>query len=136
MIQNNLKFTCVLLLILLPLSALCGCEDGDCENGYGTYVFRDGDTDPSSWIVGDSYTGSFLNGKMHGQGIYMSASGNTYCGGFLIGAKSGYGEVSDVKGNSYKGFFKNDLRHGKGIYTDKSGWCFNKFYYLGNIVRK
>ena len=62
-----LKF--LLLFFLIPFYSYSGCEDGDCNNGYGTYIWFNGDTDTRGWVEGDKYVGMFFNGKMHGQGI-------------------------------------------------------------------
>jgi len=42
-----------------------GCISGDCNNGYGTYV----------WDNGDKYIGEHKNGLGHGLGTYTYADG-------------------------------------------------------------
>ena len=59
----------LLVFFLIPFYSYSGCEDGDCNNGYGTYIWFNGDTDTRGWVEGDKYVGMFLDGKMHGQGI-------------------------------------------------------------------
>ena len=81
-----LKF--LLLFFLIPFYSYSGCEDGDCNNGYGTYIWFNGDTDTRGWVEGDKYVGMFLNGKMHGQGILYFKNGNIYNGSFHNGSKS------------------------------------------------
>ncbi|MBN2403320.1 MAG: hypothetical protein JXN64_13110, partial [Spirochaetes bacterium] len=42
-----------------------GCIEGDCIDGYGTYVYDDG----------SAYTGTFKDGKKHGKGTMTWTSG-------------------------------------------------------------
>ena len=51
----------LLLLLCVPLLTLAqqtGCVSGDCENGYGTYI----------WDNGDKYIGGWSNSLKSGQG--------------------------------------------------------------------
>ena len=41
------------------------CIKGDCNNGYGTYT----------WADGDKYVGEYKDGNQHGQGTYTQADG-------------------------------------------------------------
>ena len=41
------------------------CIKGDCDNGYGTYT----------WANGDKYVGEFKDGKAHGQGTWTYEDG-------------------------------------------------------------
>ena len=41
------------------------CIQGDCVNGYGTYIFSSG----------DKYVGEWKNSKYHGQGTFTYADG-------------------------------------------------------------
>tara|TARA_B100000768_G_scaffold6389_1_gene7379 strand:+ start:1508 stop:1933 length:426 start_codon:yes stop_codon:yes gene_type:complete len=133
---NYLKFFLILSFVMyMPFIVFSGCEDGDCENGYGTYIWRDGDTDSSSWIVGDKYIGSFKNGKMHGQGKHISTNGEIYIGSYLFGLRSGYGFLTYTDGSSYTGFFKNDLLHGKGIFIDKKGESKKALFSNNKIIK-
>ena len=60
-----------LLVILLCLPMIFSCRDktgcilGDCENGYGTFI----------WPSGNKYVGEWKDGKKHGQGTYTYADG-------------------------------------------------------------
>lgn len=49
-----------------------GCISGDCEDGYGTYI----------WKNGDQYQGSFSNGLRNGRGTYTLADGTVKKGYF------------------------------------------------------
>ncbi len=54
---------------------------------------------------GDKYTGQFLNGEKHGQGIYFY-----------------------LNGKKYVGKWRNDKRYGQGTYIYKNGSTETKFY--------
>jgi len=48
----------LLLLLCVPLIGFGQCSSGDCNNGYGTYI----------WDNGDVYLGEWKKDKKHGQG--------------------------------------------------------------------
>ena len=48
------------------------CIEGDCNNGYGT----------STWADGEKYVGEWKDGKEDGQGTYTYANGDKYVGEF------------------------------------------------------
>jgi hypothetical protein len=124
-----LKF--LLLFFLIPFYSYSGCEDGDCNNGYGTYIWFNGDADTRGWVEGDKYVGMFLNGKMHGQGILYFKNGNIYNGSFHNGSKSGYGSLIYKNGEKYLGNFLNDKKHGTGILITNNGEENNVRYKFG-----
>ncbi len=84
------------LLIFLGFTQLYAqqivCLDGDCENGYGR----------AKQVIGSGingiYEGEFVDGKFHGEGIFLP-----------------------IKGGMYKGSFKNNKHHGQGILADPNG---------------
>jgi|TARA_B110000263_G_scaffold131501_1_gene114329 hypothetical protein len=129
-----MKFLLVFFL-LFPLFVYCGCEDGDCENGYGIYVWRNGDTDPNSWNEGDKYVGQFYNGKMHGQGIFYKFNGDVYIGSFNNGLKDGYGTYTYKNGSKYVGEYLNNLRHGKGVVIDDKGVSYSGFFRIDRLIK-
>ena len=59
----------ILIIFILPLISMAqlygNCVSGDCENGYGVYV----------WSSGDKYEGFWKNDKRNGQGTYTHAGG-------------------------------------------------------------
>ena len=61
----------LLLLLFVPLIGFGQCIKGDCENGYGTYLYE-----------GDKYVGEWKDGKKHGEGTYTTANGHKYVGEF------------------------------------------------------
>ena len=82
----------LLLLLCVPLLTLAqqtGCVSGDCENGYGTYI----------WDNGDKYIGGWSNSLKSGQGKYFWVDGSKYEGGFLDNQIWGKGSFSLENGN-------------------------------------
>lgn len=70
-----------------------GCIEGDCDNGYGIYVWGSGEKYEGNWknmlrngkgknyyANGDEYTGEWLNDMKNGVGTYISKDGKTYSG--------------------------------------------------------
>ncbi len=70
-----------------------GCLSGNCENGFGTYVFRQG----------DRYTGSFVDGKPQGSGQVFYQNGDRYEGNMAAGAFSGFGTFTSNDGAIFTG---------------------------------
>ena len=108
------KLSLYIFLVLLTISAcseqnqLSKCIEGDCNNGYGTYIYEDG----------RQYVGEWKDGERHGQGILTNtADGNKYDGEW-----------------KYVGQFKNDEPHEQGILTtaDGSKWVLEN----GEVVKK
>ena len=128
----------IILFILFIFSEFtyAGCENGDCHNGYGTYIWFNGDTDDRSWSHGDKFIGYFKDGKMHGQGSYFYTNGNVYVGNYFNGNKHGYGIMKYSSGEKFSGYFKNNLRHGKGTFTDINGKEKLIEYRNGNVIKK
>ena len=77
------------------LSIGSGCVSGDCINGYGTFIWENGDKCVGEWknlLVheiatltfgkgeweGDKYSGEWENDKKHGLGTYTWNSGAKY----------------------------------------------------------
>lgn len=92
----------LLLIVLLTYSAFsinlqAQCISGDCDNGEGTYIYKDN----------SSYAGAFKNGMADGYGICQYSNGNRYAGHWQ--AHKFYGEGT---------FFKADGEVVKGIWKD------------------
>ena len=86
------------LIILLLLSQFSGavfavCIEGNCGDGYGTYIFSNG----------DEYVGEWKDDTQHGQGTYT------------------WGVDSEFAGDQYVGEYKDDKQHGQGTYTWADG---------------
>ena len=126
-----------------------GCISGDCDNGYGVWVFSSGEKYEGNWsnkvrkgkgvnyfISGAKYTGDWVNDKKEGQGTYEYANGDVYTGQFSNDSFNGQGILTFKDGDKYTGEFKDNLYHGKGtlVYKDgtkKSGYWKNNVF-IGN----
>ena len=80
------------------------CIEGDCKDQNGTMINADG----------SKYTGSFINGKSHGQGVLEYRNGDKYEGSFSEGLPHGYGNYSWSNGDVYEGEFSQGMKHGRG----------------------
>ena len=77
-------------------SGKLGCVSGDCENGYGTYIYSNG----------EKYTGNFKEGDRHGYGTYDWSIGDAYQGYWKFGLQDGYGKYTFADGIVREGQFK------------------------------
>jgi hypothetical protein len=92
------------------------CKEGDCINGYGSFVYPDGKT----------YTGYWKNGKREGKG-YTYEKGMVINDGYwkndekitdgcISGdCKNGYGSYDNSGGITYNGQWKDGKRNGEGV---------------------
>lgn len=100
-----MKNLILLILIILPALTLVAQDcKGDCQNGYGTKTYSNG----------NSYQGNFKNGKRHGKGKFKWPSGAMYDGNWVDGKREGQGQEILADGTIYVGEFQNDLKEGKG----------------------
>jgi len=74
-----------------------------------------------SLFDGDSFSGDFLNGMMHGEGTYTNAGGDSFTGYWWMGELSGSMQVQYANGDTYSGTFKNWIRDGVGKWTSHLG---------------
>lgn len=81
-----------------------GCVDGDCSNGRGTYIYKNGEA---------KYTGQFKNNLPHGIGAVLYANGERYSGGFKFGSFSGEGTLYLRDGNKVVGNWEKGTYMGK-----------------------
>ena len=66
-----MKFLLTIFFLFLSTSVFAdSCVSGDCVNGYGTYV----------WDDGDKYVGESKDNLLHGQGTYTYGDGTTKTG--------------------------------------------------------
>lgn len=100
------------------------------KHGYGVLLINTGEKYEGYWendafrpygryinIKGEIFEGAFDNGKLHGEGKFISHD-KTYVGSFFYGQKNGNGkEISEAE--EYEGEFKNDKKDGKGKLTFK-----------------
>jgi lysozyme len=82
---------------------------------------------------GSSYEGSWLAGKMHGEGIHMSPEGEIYEGSFVEGRRDGHGRAKYKDGSEYEGLWKDDLRHGTGSYRSPKGNVYEGEWRYGRL---
>tara|TARA_B110000003_G_scaffold276413_1_gene322728 strand:- start:784 stop:1626 length:843 start_codon:yes stop_codon:yes gene_type:complete len=87
------------------------CEEGDCENGMGTFI----------WDIGDRYVGENKYGRKHGKGTIYFSSGNKFVGSFVNGSAEGHGIYTSKTEGGYIGEYHNSLRHGYGTFTYPNG---------------
>ncbi len=83
-------------------------------NGAGKMVYPDG------LPCAD---GHFVDGKMHGAGVFHSEDGAVYTGNFVNGLSEGIGRFvhRDGESESYEGEWKQDKPHGISRYTWPNG---------------
>ena len=90
------KFIIAIILGLLASSPVLarstGCKEGNCENGYGKWVYTDKTTmkenglvqkqgrGVETWPNGYIYKGEFKNSEWSGQGTLTFPDGSTYEG--------------------------------------------------------
>lgn len=109
-----------------------GCVSGDCNNGFGTYIWGVDTKSP-----GDKYTGYWLNGERTGQGTYYYADGAKYVGNFQGNSLTGQGTFYWNNGDKYEGEWIKTKMDGYGTYfyaedasTETGYWNNGKF--VGN----
>jgi hypothetical protein len=88
------------------------CVQGDCRNGTGLFVWKDG----------SSYNGSWKSGKRTGWGTFTWPDGSHHAGMWKDNEPFGYGVYVSFYGITYKGNWKGIYIYGNGavIYEDKS----------------
>jgi hypothetical protein len=136
----------LLILLCVPLIGLgqdYGCIEGDCENGYGTYIYyydeqykmlekldlhlKTFSLFMSDSEDGDEYVGEWKNGKFHGQGTMTFINGIKYVGKFKDGMPHGQGILyerylsQEDLSESYVGEWKDGNQHGQGSDTSVDG---------------
>lgn len=90
---------------------------GNVPHGMGTIKFLDGDT----------YSGPFRNGQMHGpNGVYVWKVGSVYKGAFDNNLQHGHGEYRIEGGRRYIGGFEHGQIHGYGEAYNRDGSIYHK----------
>ncbi len=104
-------FLSIMLILIFSQTIVASCIQGDCKNGKGTYLFKDG----------SKYMGTFSNYELNGRGFYYSPNGISYQGGFTGGKKHGYGRLVFIDGSIYEGSFVQDVISGNGYIKYSNG---------------
>jgi len=95
-----------------------GCVSGNCQNGFGKYIYTNG-----------IYEGNFINGLWVGKGKYIAPNGDTYDGEFVNSKRNGYGVFVWANGKKYEGNWIDGKVEGKGTYYYLDGSS-----YTGDLV--
>jgi hypothetical protein len=100
-----------LFLALAYLPASAQCISGDCLDGHGAYILKDG----------SRYIGKFEDGMPHGKGTCYYADGSNYSGQWQYRFPNGIGTMTlpdgrQKKGKWEQGIFKDD----DGEFTEKA----------------
>ena len=111
-----------------------GCIKGNCEDGYGTYIYPNGDIYQGKWLNnqrhgegtmtyegntslrGDMYDGEWSQNLRHGWGIYSWSDGNVYEGNWEDNNRHGQGKLYKTSGEWYDGEWRVNIQEGKGTY--------------------
>lgn len=88
-----------------------GCTEGNCEDGFGVYV----------WDTGEKYEGYWKNKLRNGMGTNFYPSGNKYVGEWLNDKQHGTGTMTYANGEKYSGEYKNHEIEGQGTFITKDG---------------
>lgn len=105
----------ILLLTAILLATVytnAQCTSGDCENGFGTYVFQGGGT----------YTGDWKNGKREGKGTFTWTKGDVYIGDWVANAETGSCVYNFANGQKYVGEINNNNYEGEGSFILPNGY--------------
>lgn len=65
-------------------------------------------------LAGETFTGTFDGGELHGEGRYSNKRGDTYKGNFDHSFRHGRGDAEYTGRGVYRGYFVNGLMTGKG----------------------
>ena len=87
------------------------CVSGDCNNGYGVWIYDSG----------DKYSGYFKDGYRSGQGTYLYSDGEKYFGNFENHKRNGYGTYYWTDGSNYYGTWKDGSQDGTGTLAKVDG---------------
>ena len=98
------------LIVTSVYARKTGCE-GNCENGFGKWVYTDKTT----------YEGDWVQTKKQGQGIETWPNGYIYKGEFQNSEWSGKGTLFFPDSSTYEGEWANGFMNGEGIFTWSDG---------------
>ena len=104
--------------------ATTGCVEGDCENGFGKYIYSDGDV----------YVGQFKSTYRHGFGEYTYHEGDYYKGEWVWSTREGLGKYIWPSGNIYVGEWDDNAQNGLGVKFVKNGDDLSGEWKNGSLV--
>ena len=78
--------------------------------------------------TGERMAGEFLEGRLHGQGVQVTAVGDTLEGRFNDGDLDGNGKITKAKGDLLEGWFEGGALHGRGRLTLGSSHLYEGFF--------
>ena len=107
-------------LVTSPMSI----EYTDSEQTSGVQIFENGDV----------YTGSFLDGKKHGQGILETRSKRIYDGGWENDVPHGLGVNTFPNGKIYRGEYKLGRPYGNGQWIYSDGKTYSGTWVKGEFI--
>lgn len=98
--HNYMKFYFLTYIFsILSIGLFAQCIEGECENGEGVFMNKDGDL----------YTGTFSAGKLDGKGICHFSWGTKYVGEWTDGNFNGKGSYYYPDGKIESGTWKNGI---------------------------
>ena len=110
------------LISAFALARVSGCQEGNCENGFGKWISADETTYEGYWVAtqkhgqgietwpnGYIYKGEFKNSEWSGQGTLFFPNGATYEGGWVKGFMNGEGTFTWTDGRIKTGIWKDGI---------------------------
>ena len=129
----------------------------DMYEGEGTYYLWYDETNcdqPGKWLLydgswldgkmsgngckyftnGDCFEGEFKNGKINGNGVMEYANGDIYEGEWVNDQRSGHGELKKENGDLFVGEWANDMKNGPGkLHIAKTKRCLDGVWENGDF---
>ena len=117
-----------------------GCVKGNCNNGWGKYIYDNGSYEgffmnnskngygTYLWNNGDQYFGNWRNNIRHGFGQYIWKNNTKYEGEWTNGKITGYGEKKELNNKYSYGYWVN------GTLKNKYAFFINKNVSVGCIA--
>ena len=99
------------LVTSIVLARSTGCKEGNCENGFGKWVYTDKTT----------YEGEWVQTQKQGKGIETWPNGYIYNGEFKNSVWNGQGTLTFPNGATYEGKWENGFMNGEGKFTWSDG---------------